>query len=561
MCLVSGTIVNVSKWNWDGDHIVHDCTVPSARNVIGSRKKYPLDIREFLVSEKNSVMSNTLREDFPKFLKRYYSDRSGKKYSFFESKQEGSFDFKVKVITNFVSQNIAYLPANGTDPWLFPDETLCIKEGDCEDRAFLIASLMLASGISSFNVRVALGKVKTVLGNHEEKTFDHVWVMYKNEIGRWRVIDPLKTKNYNKISQKVTESADNSQNQILKTEYIPYYIFNDYHLWSVNSSDIELKRFHEYLSKKFDFNRFHPTFAGEVHKSILEIALKGAEQKILDWIDSRFWMGIIDVQDMPNIYHPFDHFDNSYIKEGWEQVFNNLRTFEKDNEKYLDNFGKAAHAIADFYAHTTYAHFANRTMYSFNGTNTNTEILDITELLNQFDPDNLSIKNRIHYDMQSNDLQNRILKFNLNDTLFSYNKSYCDKGDKQKFSGIIKNLNGKVISGRYAQPGGSIFSNDSQDTIELLIDFPDDLTETDQQKRDFVYRAAAPHHNEIGVDKHSKSSEHQLYRNETDYNIQYKLRRRAAILHIRDAFKKHYNGNNPINTELSDIDLINGELG
>lgn len=561
MCLVSGTIVNVSKWNWDGDHIVHDCTVPSAREVIGYHKKYPLDIREFLISEKNSTMRNTLSKDFPKFLKRYYSDKKGKKYSFFESKEEGSFDFKAKLITNFVAQNIEYKPADGTDPWLFPDETLCIKEGDCEDRAFLIASLMLASGISSFNVRVALGKVKTLFSNNEVRIFDHVWVMYKNEIGRWRVIDPLKTKYFNNTSPKVTAGADNLQNQILKTEYIPYYIFNDYHLWSVNSSDIELKRFHKYISEKFDFNRFHPTFAGEVHKSILEVALKGSEQRIVDWIDTRFWMGFIDVQDMPNIYHPCDHFDNSYIKEGWERVFNNLKTFEKDNIKYLDNFGKAAHAIADFYAHTTYAHFANRTMYTFNGTNTTTEILDISELLDNFNPDNLSIKSRINYDMKSDDTVNKILRFDLNDKNFSYNKSYCNKGDTKKFNTIINNLKGKIISGRYAQPGGSIFSNDSKDTIELFIDFPDNLLETNKQKRDFINRAAAPHHNEIAVDKPEKNTEHQLYKNNNDFSNQYKLRRRAAILHIRDAFRKYYNGNIPINTDLSENDLMSGELG
>ena len=475
MCLISGTIANISKWNWDGDHILHDCTVSSSRNVIGSRKKYPLDIREFLVSEKNSVMSKTLKEDFPKFLRKYYIDKNGKKYNFFESKLKGSFDFKAMVITNFVSQTIRYKPTNGTDPWLFPDETLFIKEEECEDRAFLIASLMLASGISSFNVRVALGKVKTIFDNHEEKTFDHVWVMYKNERGRWKLIDPLKTRRFDVSNTNNTIKTDTTQNKILKTEYIPYYLFNDYHLWSVNSGDIELIRFNKYLGEKFDFNRFHPTFAGNVHKSILEIALKGTEQRILDWIDLRFWMGVIDMQDMTNIYHPYDHFDNSYIKESWEQVFNNLKTFEKDNIKYLDNFGKATHAIADFYAHTTYAHFAKRTKYSFNGTNTNTEILDITELLNNFELNNLQIKNRIQYDMQIDDVQNNIKRFNINDSCFSYNKFYCDKGNSQLFNNIINNINGKIISGRYAQPGGGIFSNDSMDTLELLIDFPEGL--------------------------------------------------------------------------------------
>ena len=73
--------------------------------------------------------------------------------------------------------------------------------------------------------------------------------------------------------------------------------------------------------------------------------------------------------------------------------------------------------------------------------------------------------------------------------------------------------------------------------------------------RDFENRAAAPHHNEIAVDKHNKNSDHQLYKTDTDYSYQYKLRRRAAILHIREAFKKHYKGT----SDLSDIDLKEGE--
>jgi predicted transglutaminase-like cysteine proteinase len=64
-----------------------------------------------------------------------------------------------------------------------PDETLKLRSGDCEDRALLIASMLLASGISSFNVRVALGKFRAWMGE-EHDDFGHVWVMYKDESGR-----------------------------------------------------------------------------------------------------------------------------------------------------------------------------------------------------------------------------------------------------------------------------------------------------------------------------------------------------------------------------------------
>lgn len=54
-----------------------------------------------------------------------------------------------------------------------------------------MASLMLASGISGYNVRVPLGKVKVFVNSSEVKSFDHMWVMYKNERGRWMLFEPL----------------------------------------------------------------------------------------------------------------------------------------------------------------------------------------------------------------------------------------------------------------------------------------------------------------------------------------------------------------------------------
>jgi transglutaminase-like putative cysteine protease len=60
---------------------------------------------------------------------------------------------------NMCARSIRYTRTTSRDydTWLFPDETLALKRGDCEDISFLIASLLIASGISPYTVRVAIG--------------------------------------------------------------------------------------------------------------------------------------------------------------------------------------------------------------------------------------------------------------------------------------------------------------------------------------------------------------------------------------------------------------------
>jgi hypothetical protein len=56
-------------------------------------------------------------------------------------------------------------------------------------------------------------------------------------------------------------------------------------------------------------------------------------------------------------YDPRDHFDNGYIPDGWARVNSRLAAFQKDNTDW-DIFGPAVHSIGDFYAHSSYVHFA-----------------------------------------------------------------------------------------------------------------------------------------------------------------------------------------------------------
>jgi len=67
-----------------------------------------------------------------------------------------------------------------SDYWQLPYETLSLKTGDCEDQAFLLCSLIRASGTSANNVFVALGEID---GG------GHAWVILKTTSG-WRVFEP-----------------------------------------------------------------------------------------------------------------------------------------------------------------------------------------------------------------------------------------------------------------------------------------------------------------------------------------------------------------------------------
>jgi len=67
--------------------------------------------------------------------------------------------------------------------------------------------------------------------------------------------------------------------------------------------------------------------------------------------------GTVDDVDLPGGYDPRDHFDNAYIEESWKQVADRLAQFRTEGVRNLDLFHRAAHAIGDFYAHSSYAGF------------------------------------------------------------------------------------------------------------------------------------------------------------------------------------------------------------
>jgi hypothetical protein len=517
MCLTHSPVRNLGRWNWDGDRILHRSVLASSRPVPGYPRgtTYAIDAREFLVTERNEVMRRALEEDVRTFV---LTKMPGAGWDLFRSRAIGSFDHRADVVAAFVADAVRYVRRPGkTDPWQFPDETLAVRGGDCEDRALLIASLLLASGVSPYNVRVALGHVEvTPAGRGRALRRDHVWVMYKTESGRWALIEPLHTK-------RVDRSAAGAKLDVRvgAAAYVPRFLFNDQHLWHVNGpgagADGAAEQEREDVELCQDWSTLHPQFAGAVHKTILNDALAGVCPA---WLLSAFnrhfsaaVLGLIgptvdDVDRDPALYDPRDHFDNGYVDEGWARVADRLRRFRDAPAANVYAFFKAAHGIADFYAHTSYCHFARAD--------------PATDVPVPYDPADPGPCFRVPpvYDGSEG--------FDLSSGAFTRNPAVW-KGDA---AGAAAAWNGRLISGRYAQVrdthGGLV--------EHLAIEGPSNIPAELRRRADFASRGALPHHNEIAVDDRARGGEHRLYADPAEYARQYRRRTRAATAHIRQAF-------------------------
>ena len=500
MCITRDRWQSAKAWNWDGDHVIHECIVPSGRPAVGSKQPYDIDIREFLITEKNEVIRRTLREDLPEHQRSMPGGDAAK----FTARTAGAFDYRARALADFVATTIDY-PSPGTDPrgrdpWQFPDETLALRRGDCEDRALLLASLLLASGISSFHVRVALGKLCI-----DGKAHDHAWVMYKNESGRWLVLDPPPSR---RRTGAVEKSLAGKPRPRPRLDYEPYFLWNDVHLWAVRRPDAT--SLPTWLRRAW--RRIRPEFHGEVHHTILERALGGVAPKLTKQLLTKFGRPILGlfgplVDDIDRLdYDPVQHFDNGYIDEGWDHVDRCLQRFRQDRDDVMA-FALAAHAIGDFYAHSSYAHLSHEQRPGVS--------------LPLYDRSKGHLGGLLDADYGRSSLQlGSGSRFTVNRAVFG------NRGLDQ----VLVEWNGKIISGRYAQEDdthGDIVTH----VTEGLTWLPDGYLAA----TDFWRRGGLPHHDEIAVDA-AEWHRHKLYRNRDDHAVQFALRTDAAIRHIRKAY-------------------------
>ena len=468
MCMRTTCVRPYQRWNWAGDEIVHDTAIPASRTLPGSRRKhYPIDIREFLSIEDNAVVRNhreILIEALPVEVQ-----------ANFESRKPGSFDQRSLKVAQYMSRFHYRWSARRFDEWLFPEETLALGGGDCEDLAFLLAALLEASGISPYCLRVALGSVINHINPEQTERWDHAWVVYQNEGGAWQIVEPVtlvrEGLNSNRIAMK-------RRSRLLKKypdiEYLPHFVFNRKHLWRVHTNETPAAlSFEEYISKRKDqkfWQSFKPSFAAQVHWSIFDDALDGMSSDDLATVK---WVSLwVDTNVLH--YDPRDHFDFAYIDEAWDLVNHRLST------GHLQDFALATHAIGDFYAHSFYPDFGPKR--------------EDGSLL-PFNPAQPPSMDQVAYDFSS----------------------YAPlPGCQSNPSQAASYWKGRNISGQWWR---------------WYTTFPGDL----KNAPDFFRRRCLPDHDVVAVDGPNPTSEQRHYTRQ-EYPAQFKLRRNAAVEHISNVY-------------------------
>ena len=522
MCLETCALSGISSGVWENAEVVFDVVLPSQRPVVGGKRNYDIDVREFLVTSNNAVIARTLERDLLPFAATLSADGAER----FRRRGAGAFDFRARVIVGWVLANVAYRSKSGRDPWQFPDETLSLRSGDCEDIAFLVASLLLASGVSGYHVRVALGEVEDMHGER----FEHAWVLYKSESGTWRLVEPLARRHGVPTTPAKYKRAKGASVRSAKAKparfsgglaYRPWYLLNADHLWAIPQD-------HHPGSlaavARRSWSRMNPKFAGETHKLIVESALADiAPTELMTFLRARFknlLVATVDDSDWVNPlapsttpYNPLDHFDNGCIDESWSLVERRMAAFTDSGRKDYLCFAEAIHGIADFYAHSSYLHFA---------------WLDASQVQRGAKP--YPGKAPLAADSDSwlhdaptygpSDLPG-VVDFDLH--RFSKNKLLWTG----TVDDAISAWDGKFISGRYAQDKSDAQGSIVDSTIEKLNVMP--------QKWRQPARGALPHHDEIAVDAPDPSSAHRLY-DTTSYRQQFQWRMATAIRHIRQAY-------------------------
>lgn len=208
----------ITGCNWAGEAIIRDTIVYDKRAVVGSTGiLIPTDIRDWLSHTRSKVIARALQEiGLP------------------ISRDSGTFNIKTWLIWDYVTRSIDYVTDKSAfgleDLWLFPEETLMLGKGDCEDTSFLLASLLLASGISEQCVRVVMGRVASPAG-----AYGHAWVVYQCESGQWCLLETTLESAPPRLAPADPFTLPGNQYQ-----YQPQFCLNSSHLWSMTQMKAEL---------------------------------------------------------------------------------------------------------------------------------------------------------------------------------------------------------------------------------------------------------------------------------------------------------------------------------
>ena len=152
------------------------------------------------------------------------------------TKNPGDFDARAGLVWRWVLEHVDYTSDDSShrrgEFYQFPAETIALGKGDCEDSAFLLASLLIASGISEYCVRAVLGSIKW---GDDQISEGHAWVTYKDEVGIWRLLETtMDAGDLPDIADVQTwPTADASSKRGARPWYVPDICLTQTHVWSI----------------------------------------------------------------------------------------------------------------------------------------------------------------------------------------------------------------------------------------------------------------------------------------------------------------------------------------
>jgi hypothetical protein len=264
-------------------------------------------------------------------------------------------------------------------------------------------------------------------------------------------------------------------------EYQPLFVFNRDHLWRVHGPHGE-KRAEEldtYLGHRKFWQTYDPAFATGVHNSIFDTQM--AE---LSWFD-RFTVKTASLGVDANVlcYDPRDHCDFAYLDESWQRIYQRLSSGR------VGDLGRACHAVADFYAHSLFAHV----------------VAPVGGRLPLYDPG---------HPPNPGTKQDAVF----NRAKFSINNSAPTLSE----AATRAYWQGKLISGQWWRAYST---------------YPNDI----QSPKTLGPRRCLPDHDLLAVDDlTTRDKPEHLYPTKAKYNQQFVLRKNAAERHVRSLFLDWY---------------------
>ena len=147
------------------------------------------------------------------------------------TKEEGiwsmsSAEDKALACLRFVMRNVTYVSdkqSYGIDEfWTFPNETLALKKGDCEDLSILVASLMRNARVPAHRIKVAAG---WVVAGKNAPLGGHAYPLFLRNDDEWVTLDPCYYPNDLPVANRKPVKNDSNYKDV-------WFTFNDEYSWS-----------------------------------------------------------------------------------------------------------------------------------------------------------------------------------------------------------------------------------------------------------------------------------------------------------------------------------------